>query len=654
MTGGTYTFSQNDINGNFMFSKAHNIYIDEFGKAFIFGGDVGGNSQNNAGALILDVNDVSLDPGNIVLPKIIGIFDNFYLHDGMARGDTLWGAAVYEGYFFAIDISNPSEPVIFNDSLAFHETPNAFTHNCWISDDGKTLFTTDEKSGAYVTAYDVSDLNNIQEIDRIRSSPEIATVVPHNTHVYGDFLVTSYYRDGIVIHDISNPTNMVEVGHYDAFSGGGDGMDGSWGAYPFLPSGLVLSVEINSGPNGEGQLLVLEPEYERAAFLEGNVKDSLSNNPISNATIRILTYNIISSSTNFDGNYFMGIDNTNTYNVEYSKEGYFTDTLQVSLINGETTVQNVSLLPKESFTKNGKIVDYQGNGIPNCNLIISSNFIKDTIMTNQLGEFILDTLYQSDYIFYYGSWGYRTECNIITITNDSLPILLNLENSYYDDFTFDFGWQIYGNSSSGTWEIGNPNPTIENNEIYNPSDDIGFDCSYNAFITGNALGGGATADDVDDGFTLIESPIFDLTNYINPKVKFFEWFANGDGWSYANDSLNVYLSNGLTSKLISTTSGQLNNQWIEKNINISQFIEPTSDMKISFKVSDYNPYSHLLEAGIDGFEIYEDSSVSNLNNWSSKNVIFPNPVENWLNTLDGLKSIFNISGELIIKCNKKH
>ena len=28
MTGGTYTFSQNDINGNFMFSKAHNIYID--------------------------------------------------------------------------------------------------------------------------------------------------------------------------------------------------------------------------------------------------------------------------------------------------------------------------------------------------------------------------------------------------------------------------------------------------------------------------------------------------------------------------------------------------------------------------------------------------------------------------------------------------
>ena len=29
--------------------------------------------------------------GNIVLPTILGIFDDFYLHDGMVRGDTLWG-----------------------------------------------------------------------------------------------------------------------------------------------------------------------------------------------------------------------------------------------------------------------------------------------------------------------------------------------------------------------------------------------------------------------------------------------------------------------------------------------------------------------------------------------------------------------------------
>ena len=655
MTGNTYLYTNNDNSGNFMFSKAHNIYIDEFGKAYIFGGDVGGNSQDNAGALILDVTEVSLDQGNIVLPKILGIFDNFYLHDGMARGDTLWGSAVYEGYFFAIDVSNPLEPVIFNDSLAFHQTPNAFTHNCWISDDGNTLFTTDEQSGAYIAAFDVSDLSNIQEIDRIRSSPEIGTVVPHNAHVYGDFLVTSYYRDGIVIHDISNPSNMVEVGHYDAFSGGGDGFDGSWGAYPYLPSGLVLSTEINSGPNGEGQLLVLEPEYERAAFLEGLVKDSLTGNPISNATIRILSYNIISSSTNLSGNYFMGIDNANTYDVEYSKDGYFTDTIEVTLVNGEIKFQSIALLPKESFSKIGKIVDNQGNGIPNCNLMISSSFFKDTIITNQFGEFSLDTLFQSNYTFYFGSWGYRTKCQVISIFNDSSSLLLDLDNAYYDDFTFDYGWTVQGNSSSGMWEIGNPNPTIEDGQIFNPSDDISTDCYNNALITGNALGGGVSADDVDDGYTLAVSPKFDLSSYNNPAIKFYEWFANSNSWSDPNDTLNVYLSNGIESKLISTTIAQLNNQWLLKTINISQFIQPTSEMIISFKASDYNPNNHIVEAGIDGFEVFEDNVSSNNHELIVSNIIYPNPAKNEINVnTNGRKDIYNISGKLIYSSiNKK-
>ena len=64
---------------------------------------------------------------NIPAREISGDFYDFYLHDGMVRGDTLWGAAVYEGNFFAIDVSSAQNPQIFNDSLAFHETPNQFT-----------------------------------------------------------------------------------------------------------------------------------------------------------------------------------------------------------------------------------------------------------------------------------------------------------------------------------------------------------------------------------------------------------------------------------------------------------------------------------------------------------------------------------------------
>ena len=63
---------------------------------------------------------------------------------------------------------------------------------------------------SYIGGYDITDMNNIQEVDRIQSNPE-SNSIPHNTHVDGNFLVTSWYRDGTVVHDATYPNNLVEV-----------------------------------------------------------------------------------------------------------------------------------------------------------------------------------------------------------------------------------------------------------------------------------------------------------------------------------------------------------------------------------------------------------------------------------------------------------
>ena len=129
-----------------------------------------------------------------------------------------------------------------------------------------TLIAIDEVSGAYVAAYDVSNLNDIEEVDRIQAWSPQTNVIPHNTHVDGDFIVTSYYADGVSVVDVSNPSNMVEVGYYDTsedYSGGG--FNGAWGAYPWLPSGNILVTDIETG------LYVLEPKYTNASFVEGVV-----------------------------------------------------------------------------------------------------------------------------------------------------------------------------------------------------------------------------------------------------------------------------------------------------------------------------------------------------------------------------------------------
>ena len=262
MSGNTYwrlTQFTNPNNGSSItFTAAHNIYIDENGVAYIFGASSNVGTNPADGAIFLDVN------ANPINPHYLGNWNENYIHDGMVRGDTMWAGCIYVGELFAVDVSNKSNPV----TLGSYPTPNNFTHNIWVSDDGNFVFTTDETSNAYLAAYDVSDLNNIQEVDRIQSNPGSGSI-PHNTHVDGNFLITSYYRDGTTVHDITYPNNMVQVAYYDSYSGSGNGFDGCWGTYPFLPSGNIISSDINSGPNGGGRLLVYQRDFQQASFIQG-------------------------------------------------------------------------------------------------------------------------------------------------------------------------------------------------------------------------------------------------------------------------------------------------------------------------------------------------------------------------------------------------
>ena len=229
------------------FLRAHNIYIDENGFAYIFGSQDGPAS----GAIILDLND---DPMN---PSIAGLFDDYYLHDGMVRGDTLWGSAVYEGVMSAIDVSDKSNPVILGST----PTSCNFTHNSWVSDDGNYVFTTDEQANCYVGAYDVSNISDIQQTDQIQSwnDDNQDGVIPHNTHfisttyeylnpIASSYLVTSYYTSGVTVIDASNPYNLQEVAFFDTSPNySGSEFEGCWGAYPYLPSGLILASDQQTG-----------------------------------------------------------------------------------------------------------------------------------------------------------------------------------------------------------------------------------------------------------------------------------------------------------------------------------------------------------------------------------------------------------------------
>lgn len=444
------------------FETAHNIYIDENGVLYVFGADYG-----IGGALIYDL---VANPEN---PPLLGVFNDYYLHDGMARGDTLWGGAIDDGVFTVIDVSDKQNPEI----IGSHATPNNFSHNCWISDDGDYLFTTDEVSGAYVAAYDVSNLNDIEEVDRIQAWSPQTNVIPHNTHVDGDFIVTSYYADGLSVVDVSNPSNMVEVAYYDTSEDySGSGFNGAWGAYPWLPSGNILVTDIETG------LYVLEPKYTNASFVEGVVTDSDTGLPMSNVQVQILGTSTI-VNTDLGGYFETGVALDGTYELLISSSGYGDYVQTVVLNNGQIINLDIQLSSLESYNTQLSVVNALNlAGLAQASVHISNELVDYQLSSSSIGELSI-ILTEGTYSISIGLWGYQTFCSEFTVSDSQTDFIFELDRAYSDDFSVDLGWVVQSDASieSGTWE--RAIPVSYSNISLSPNQDVYGDCGDYAFIT---------------------------------------------------------------------------------------------------------------------------------------------------------------------------
>jgi len=533
------------------FSSAHNIYIDENGIGYIVGADKGG------GANIIDI------ASNPLNPIELGAYHGYYFHDAMVRGDTLWGAAIRNGFFVAVDVSDKSNPV----TLATHNTPGFFTHNCWISDDGQTLFTTDEKNDAYIGAFDVSNFSNITEIDRIQSNPGKGSA-PHNVFYKNGYIITSYYTDGVTIHDVSDPSNMVEVGNYDtspAFSG--NGFFGCWGVYPYLPSGLIIASDRQNG------LFVLGPTYVSGAYLEGSVIDSLTTANLDGVQVSLASNSAL-TNTNVLGNYKTGWV-AGTFDITFTKNGYKRKIIQnVNLIAGNTTTLDAELVPSVTFTMQGKVLKSLTLApIPNAIVKIENDLFTATVLTDALGNYTIPNVEEGTYEVFITKWGYSMLCaNGAYFSPSSNQHDYIIDKGYYDDFTFDLGWTISGTASSGVWERAVP---VGGNG--DPYDDVTTDCNDMAYVTGN----NGVGDDVGGGETILISPVFDLTTYANPYLEFSRWFFHNQNANVVTDSMVVRLSNGITDVLIdsATLHSEEMYSWEKKSIRILDYISLTNNMQ---------------------------------------------------------------------------
>lgn len=630
-----------------LIKTSHALWIDEHGYAYIAGYNnfTGSIPVNNRGVAILDLNQ---DPMH---PTLVNTYTDRYVHDMFVRDNVMYACEIYDGRFTVIDVSDKSNLVV----LAHQNTPSLFTHNAWLSDNSQYLFTTDEKNNAYVAAYDISDLSDIKEIARYQSNPGSFSM-PHNVHVLNDFLVISYYRDGVRIVDAHEPDILVETEYFDTSPLSGPGSQGCWGVYQLFPSGNIIASDRQYG------LFTMRPQYKRASYLRGNVTDAQTGEPLTGVSVSV---EIASVQTNSDflGNFKTGLATEGSYTIWLSRYGYAPQAITANFVAGETVWLNVALEPLQPFTLQVQVTN-AGTGAPLSGAFVETTHTPGvfTNVTDAAGLANFNNVFNDVYTVYAAHWGHIPNIhNAIYHTNDNNLIDLPLQPGYYDDFYTHLGWTTAytGNNENGQWVITDPTGTVLDEWIMAPDEDIQGEAGTTCYITGNSSNPDPEDADVDFGSATLFSPPMDLSTYSNPYLSFYRWFASYNALENA-DSLSFYLSNGTDTALLQTIypTDAHQRQWHLQTYRIADFITPSANMQFIAVATVNTPDGSIFEAGIDLFRVTDDFApqvgLPLAHSTPASVVLYPNPAQSTLtlttqnnSTAINEVAVFSLQGQLL-------
>jgi hypothetical protein len=162
-----------------------------------------------------------------------------------------------------------------------------------------------------------------------------------------------------------------------------------------------------------------------------------------------------------------------------------------------------------------------------------------------------------------------------------------------ENFETDNGWIVWGDAQFGQWERAVPFPT---GPAGAPIED--FDGSGHCYLTDN----GYVNTDVGYGSTVLTSPVIDVSSE-DARVRYARWYDTYNGTQPDQDSLVVLISNdaGMNWTLVETVGPegeQASGGWYIHEFWVSEYISPTSIMKLRFVASDIGT-ANRVEAAID-------------------------------------------------------
>lgn len=574
---------------------------------------------NDGGANRSWVFDLKADPFS---PAFLGLYNAIGgIHDGFADNDTLYAAHINSGVVAVVDMKDKSQPQV----LQTFETPGHFPHNTWPTADRKHLVVADEISDGLLSIWDLSNLEDIREVARYRPTPGSGSI-PHNCFVRGDYAYAAWYRDGIVMLDISRPDNPIEVDRYDTYPGWGSGFSGAWGDYPYLSSGNLLVNDIQGG------LHVFTPKPVKPCYIEGQVTDARTGFPLPDVkvTIRYGGQHEPVQSHN-DGQYKTGQRQAGYFQVVWSKEGYRPIAKNIKFQTGKVLREDLALLPLDQPLPDDPAIRVvaaeSGLPIANTEVVLRNAVLQFSVHTDARGWAFVPGIYADTFDVFPGNWG-RLPRREVEITGDGA--IIELEKGFYDDFYFDLGWQVEGDAGQANWERGAPAPWPSEFVAHVPeTGDIAADLGDQCFVTG--LDPYLEAHTVQDKTTLLRSPEFDVRDFTQPVLHFQYCQFNKS----TTQGLAVFLENGQGRELLHQFQGVSALSWMASDsLLLPAAFAGQGPCRIVFEVRDTllnnsGSNSGALDLAVDEVQIIDAVTTSqpqpNLSVSDPWIGIYPNP-----------------------------
>ena len=630
--------------------KSHTVEIDT-AKGFVY--YHGGNTTATV------IYDLKPDPWN---PVFAGVYANLgYVHDGFVNNDTLYAAHIYKGLASVVDMSNKQDPIV----LGSMTTPGLFTHSAWPSADRKTLFVADEKPPSFLTAYDISDPTDIEELDRFALHDDGETTLIHNIYARDGFVFASWYADGVAIIDAHRPDNLVPVGVYDTWSGPNtiEGK-GCWDVYPFFASHTLISSNIPAIGNTAGlpgKLFVFSPIPARACYVEGDVKDACNGLGLYGVDISINSDNPhFGGKTNINGVFKSGHYAAGNYTLTLAKSGYPTQQIPINLVPGEVFEFHIAMVAFSYMSVQGKVVDNYGNPSANTTVWLCSTDGQIPIKTDFVGNFDEDCLPSGIYHASTGNWGTYFQDHPPISVNSNIATL-TLKKGYYDDFSFPYDWIIDGNAAQGKWVRAKPIGQMNDNATTNPYNDSPNDSNPLCYITGNGAAS-STLDDLSSGVTRLSSPKLNLLGNNNPILSLDYWlFHKSMDTSASVATLNILMPSTVFPGGYVTLASITESDTVWRHINIelpTQLLPFNGLTNLLFLVYEPQNVNHIVEAGIDAFRIRDGLVDTQQPSDMVSAQILPNPSNGNFRVLLGQRlnqgsklSLFDLLGKTVFETN---